>query len=222
MRVSMLAAVVLCAGCGLAAADVIVNDGQFADGTWMAEELPTAASGSFAQRGASGGNPGAAWSVAHFEFSPGITSSLVHRELTTSYEFGVDGGIPIALRYRVDARANGGIDPFRQELRFLVTEDGIDYVSTASVVISESTWITRNSGFLTINDFQRLDGGAGVPNFTGELRFGFVTRIAPTPESIPKLSSTGYDNFRLEVIVPGPGTLSLLAAGGLVATRRRR
>lgn len=222
MRVSMLAAVVSCAGCGLAAADVIVSDGEFAPGTWTFEELPVPGSGSSAGLAPGAGNPGAAWQVGLFEAAPAFDRGLVHRELTASYEFGVDGGIPVALRYRIDARSSGGIDPSRQELRFLVTEDGVDYVSSASWLIAESDWVTRSSGLLTIDAFERLDGAAGVPNFTGELRFGFATRLADIPATIPEFATALYDNFQLELFVPGPGTLSLLAAGGLVAMRRRR
>jgi hypothetical protein len=223
MLEAVLASLVVCAGgCGLAAAEVIVSDGEFAAGTWVGEELPFSGSGGSAGRIEVGGNPGAAWQVSHIEFAPGLDSILAHRELTASYQFGVDGAIPVGLRYRLDARADGGIDPFRQELRFLVTADGIDYVSTASFVIDGSEWVERSSGFLTIDDFARLDGDAGVPDFTGELRFGFSTRIASGPSTLPKFTVAQYDNFELELYVPGVGTMGALGVGGLLLSRRRR
>lgn len=223
MRIFMRAAVVACAGCGLAAADVIVSDGEFAEGTWGADEYPDPNySTSAGSRIGSGGNPGAAWEVGLAESAIGRINSIVSRELLASYQFGIDGGIPIALRYRIDSLARSAIDPYRQLLRFLVTEDGVDYISSASVTVAESEWITRNSGFLTIDDFERLDGGPGLPQFEGLLRFGFVTTLDWTTAVPVALATAGYDNFRLELFVPGAGTLGAMAAGGLVVTRRRR
>ncbi|MBS0197585.1 MAG: hypothetical protein JSR77_12595 [Planctomycetes bacterium] len=220
--------VALLSCCGLAAlahGDIVFSDGNFAAGTWTTETYPSGGGGTASSSQSVGtGNPGNALRVLDtVNASAGSQISAFHRygsTAATRYDPLTQGAIG-ALKFDLDYRMVSGFGQ-GQGLSVALKQGTFVYVAAFSVTGSTGDWGHKTASGLTAASFSRLDGGAGLPDFSATavpMRFGFVTSNSSTGSGYS--ITVDYDNFSVRVTsVPAPATAAALL--GLCALPRRR
>lgn len=225
MRSTLFAASVLVAAVSPAFADVVIADTEFNDSNWGFETVQIGTGGSGSGVQVTGvGNPGKARRVT---LSPNAGGTIwgfsrYGNTLATRYVPSVDGAIA-SINFSFDARLVSGSGD-GQAVMVALKQGQVIYGASYSVTGSSGGWATFAQTGLVASDFLRLDGLAGVPNFSetgAPIRFGIASG-----NSAPNASYTtvaDYDNFVVTIVqVPAPGAAGLLAAAAVLAARRRR
>lgn len=209
----------------VASANVTYSDGTFSlsgSNAWAVETLGQG--GASASQSVSG-NPGTAREV---DLTTGTNSgdtiwafSRFGSTTATRYEPANQGAI-LSLSWSIDARFTSGFGGDGQALQLALKQGQLIYVADYHVTGSSGQWNTFGAAGLGANDFARLDGQAGTPNFTtsgAPIRFGFVNGNSTTGGTYS--TAALYDNWSVTVTnAPAPGACLVLGAG-LLARRRR-
>ncbi len=206
--------------------DVTLTDTEFPDAGWAVESIATGAGGSSVGVQSPTGNPGNARRITSSVNAGPSSISAMHRFGTTSatiYSPTTSGAVA-SLNFSVDYRLAGGFGD-GQGLGFALKQGTVVYFAAYAVTGSDGAWHTRSASGLLASDFVRMDGLAGVPNFSASganIRFGLAISNSSTGSGYSIV--VDYDNFAVTVRqVPGPGAAGAgLAAAGMAAARRRR
>jgi hypothetical protein len=241
----VLAAAVLTFATGPAFAGNVVtfSDDTFSDSNWSATKCwDTAGGQSFqAYQNIAGGNPNAYRFVS--ESTTGGAENVAHIYLGGTYNPHTQGSIS-DLDWGFDAKLIS--PPGKAGLgAWFILEQGAD--SSGHPVIFQSNAIQGESGYSSITSGnwttfheelmnascwtsnQSANPGAPLnPDFStdgGVISFGFETSSSPGSNS-DLTYSAGFDNWYVDITgnvspAPEPMTLTLLAAGGLMISRRR-
>lgn len=224
MKIFVPLAIGLCAAA--AHANVILQDGTFANTNWSAIENFGQGSATSAQL-ASGGNPGTARRITNTvnNASP-ITMTAFHaygNTTATRYAPQTQGAIT-SLNVSIDARYVSGPSD-GQGFAFAFKQGQVIYTSAPIFITSTTAW---QHIALTLNaaSFTRIDGLAGGPDFSASaapIRFGIATSNSLDFGVTGFSSVADYDNFFVEVVnVPAPSTALVLCGAAVFVGRRRR
>lgn len=222
---SCFAATVSFALVASASADVIFQDGTFANTNWGTLEVIGNGTASSMQMVA-GGNPGSFRHLTNnLAAGPGALIRVFHHygaSQATRYDPATMGAIT-SLDFSVDFEPISG-PTGGQGVAIAFKQAQVVYFASPLAIGNNPVWQTHSGTGLIAANFVRADGLPGVPDFSAAgapIRFGLVTYNSANGAGTPFTTEAGYDNFFVRV-VPTPSAATVVGLAGLSGLRRRR
>jgi hypothetical protein len=166
----------------------------------------------------SGGNPD--WlSRLTLTTSPNNTVGMGFQYFTTQV---VLGNLAGRVEFGADTRISSAISastPTPTLVPFFIQSARLYTPSTGITPALSNAWSTNAP--LSF-DLATFSNSSGIPlNPASSVRIGFLAKLAPNAAASGAAVGLDVDNLSIRVI-PAPGVMSVLIAGGLLASRRRR
>jgi hypothetical protein len=232
LRVRML--ILALALAPLPAPGLTISDDTFAETDWSATEvLDTSGSATFTtSQQLAGGNPDAYRQTTHS--IPGAGQSIILSHVFSGAQHDpASSGVIESLDFSLDVRFVGGSEGTSQVgYQLVLVQDGNHYrapLTAGAVALGEGngvpgTWSSFSFPGLSAADFTRLLGsGPETPDFsrTGTpLSFGYLTQNTAIDTAIA--TSSGIDNWSVEIHVPEPGAAALMGCALIALLGFRR
>jgi hypothetical protein len=211
-----------------------ISDDAFLEGDWSASEISdTGGTASFTtSQQVAGGNPGSFRQTTHSIPDAGQSIVLAHLFTEVAFDPGISASIA-AIDFALDLRFIGGsVGTSQVGHQLLLAQGGSLYraPSTASAVALgpgnglPGSWSSHSFAGLVAGDFVRASGsGPATPDFSASgdpIQFGYLTQNTSIDTAIA--TTSGVDNWRVEIHVPEPSAAALLAAPLVALAARTR
>jgi hypothetical protein len=213
---------------------LVISDPEFSEGNWTATEIsePGGTATFTASQQPAGGNPGGFRQTTHS--IPDAGQSIVLAHMFTGAAFDPSSTSIGAIDFALDLRFIGGsVGTSQVGHQLLLAQGGSLYraPSTASAVALgqgngvPGSWSSHSFADLTASSFVLASGsGPPTPDFSaagGPIQFGYLTQNTAVDTAIA--TTSGVDNWRVEIQVPEPSAAVLLCTAVLaIAARPRR
>lgn len=211
-----------CALTGAAASAAYIQDAQFNNADWSAFAINTTGGFGFsAGQNGSGGNPGAYRSISQTSDAGFAQGTVIHTHALT-WSPGSQGAITdMDMSIQVNC-FNGGTSG-AVGFGLIVVQGGVVYFGATFTALTGSGW-RSDLGAAGLSASTFTSAASTHPDFStsgGVVAFGFFSSNG-TGNGVPISSSSGVDNFIVDII-PAPGAgAALLMVGASSLGRRRR
>lgn len=225
-RALWLLALVLALGAFAArpAAALAISDDVFLDGNWSSFEIadPGGSAVFTSSQQLAGGNPGSFRQTTHSIPGAGQSIAVGHVYGAASFDPAASGAIA-SLDFGLELRFVGGSVGTSQVGHLLLLSQGgslYHALATSSAIALgpgnglPGPWTSHAFTGLGAQSFTRISGsGPATPDFSSDgapIQFGYLTQNSSIDTGIA--TTSGVDQWRVEIHVPEPSAVALLAS----------